>query len=82
LTNLSTGAAFSPDTFAVLEPGHAAGAHRPTRPIEAPLPSFESVCDVSDSACNETVMELFKNEATVKGAPLRKGALRSLDDIE
>jgi transposase InsO family protein len=53
-----------------------------TLAIEGLLPSIGSVGDAFDNACAETVMGLFKNEATAKGSPFRVAPLKNLEDVE
>ena len=36
----------------------------------------------AENAAAETVMGLYKNEATAKGSPFRIGPLRGIDDVE
>ena len=46
------------------------------------MPSIGSVGDAFDNACVETVMGLYKNEASAKGSPFRAGPLKTLEDVE
>ena len=44
--------------------------------------SIGSVGDAYNNAAVETVMGLYKNEATAKGSPFQTGPLRTLADVE